>query len=134
MDSLAKTMVTTTFCISGAAITLAGDGVNSNLTAGTVLVGSDFVVDTWIVQAESTINAVTRYNWTDAYGSLNNDGKKILESTAAELAAIKCITYDMSGYTSRVEAEDMINVYRDSAIRTMSLLKDKKKEDFIRKA
>jgi hypothetical protein len=37
----------------------------------------------------------------------------------------------MSGYTSRVEAEDMINVLRDASLRGLSILKDKKSQDFI---
>jgi hypothetical protein len=38
----------------------------------------------------------------------------------------------MSGYNSRVEAEDLINVLRDAALRNLALLKDKKHTDFIR--
>jgi hypothetical protein len=38
----------------------------------------------------------------------------------------------MSGYTSRIEAEDLINVLRDAALRGLALLKDKKITDFIR--
>jgi hypothetical protein len=37
----------------------------------------------------------------------------------------------MAGYTSRTEAEDMINILRDGALRGLSLLKDKKVQDFM---
>ena len=40
------------------------------------------------------------------------------------------IQYDFSGFTSRTEAEDMINVLRDAALRGMSILRDKKAQDF----
>ena len=40
----------------------------------------------------------------------------------------------MSGYTSRTEAEDMINVLRDAALRGMSLLRDKKTKEILDKA
>ena len=40
----------------------------------------------------------------------------------------------MSAFTSRVEAEDMINVLRDAALRGLSLLRDKKQKVFINKA
>ncbi len=72
--------------------------------------------------------------WIDAYSGLNADVKLILEETVSNLAAIYCIQYDMSGYTSRGEAEDMISVLRDAAIRNLSLLKNKNKQDFINDA
>lgn len=87
-----------------------------------------------MTQVESQINLVTRFNWSDAYSGLNADTKGILKEVASNLAAIYVIIYDMSGYTSRVEAEDMINVLRDAALRGMALLRDKKSEDFINNA
>ncbi|KKK59107.1 hypothetical protein LCGC14_3037690, partial [marine sediment metagenome] len=91
----------------------------------------DFSVDIWITEAESTINALSKYNWTDVYSGLDVDTRKILQGVASDLAAINCIIYDMSGYTSRTEGEDMINVLRDSALRGMALLRDKKNQKFI---
>ena len=125
-------MVVVTFCTSGAAIMKAGKNVSSEIS-GAFLVGSttDYAIDHWIAQAESTINAMTRYNWTDDYSGMNDDVKKILEDVASDLAAIKAITWDMSGYTSRVEAEDLINVLRDSALRGLAILRDKKTQKFI---
>ena len=61
-------------------------------------------------QAESFVNVATRYNWSDTYSTLNDDVKGVLEEAVSNLAAIYMISYDMSGYTSRIEAEDMINV------------------------
>jgi hypothetical protein len=37
----------------------------------------------------------------------------------------------MSGFTSRVEAEDMINILRDGALRGLSILRDKKAQQFL---
>ena len=87
--------------------------------------------DSIILDIEARINCVTRYNWSDAYAGLNVDVKGILTDTAACLAAIEGIAWDMSGYTSRVEAEDMINVLRDIALCNLALLRDKKVQDFI---
>jgi len=112
----------------------AGDGVNSTLSGGGVLIGSDYAVDVWITEAESLINTRARYNFTDNYSSLNDDVKKILQGVASDLAAINAIAYDMSGYSSRTEAEDKINILRDSALRGLSLLGDKKFQDFINNA
>ena len=127
-------MVTTTFTVSGAVLAKAGVNVNTNLSlasGASLIVAGDFVVDKWITEAESLINAATRYNWTDVYASLDIDVKKILDEVSSNLAAIYAIVYDMSGYTSRVEAEDMINVYRDAALRGIAVLRDKKVQKFI---
>lgn len=86
----------------------------------------------YLFQVESQINADCRYNFSDNYAALNDDTKGILQEIATNLAAIYTIQYDMSGYSSRIEAEDMINILRDAALRNIKLLKDKKVTDFIR--
>lgn len=88
-------------------------------------------VNSYMSQVESQINVLTRYNWSDNYGSLNVDVKGILKEIASNLAAIYVIQYDFSGFTSRTEAEDMINVLRDSALRGLSILVDSKVERFM---
>ena len=91
-------------------------------------------VNDYMTQAESLINTVTRINYSDSYPGLNVDTKGLLKEAASNLAAIYAISYDMSGFTSLIEAEDMITVLRDAALRAMSLLKDKKQTTFITKA
>ena len=88
----------------------------------------------YMTQVESQINGLCRYNFSDAYTGLDEDVKGILKEVASNLAAIYAISYDMSGFTSRVEAEDMINILRDSALRGMSILRDKKAQTFIKDA
>jgi len=88
-------------------------------------------VDDYMTQVESFINNVCRYNFSDTYAALNVDVKNILKEVSSNLAAIYVISYDMSGFTTRIEAEDMINVLRDAALRGLSLLRDKKRVDFI---
>lgn len=92
----------TTLCLSGAAILKAGHGLS-----GAALVGN---WDGLINQAESYINVLTRYNWIDNFASINADVQKVLEEACSNLAAIYAIQYDMNGYTTRIEAEDMINI------------------------
>lgn len=89
------------------------------------------LVSDYVRQAEATVNAITHYNWINKYSSLTDDVKYILNDLTSNLAAIYIITYDMSGYTDRVEAETMINVYRDAALRQMSLLRDQNVKEFI---
>lgn len=88
-------------------------------------------INDYVAQAEAQINGLCRFNWSDVYSSLDTDKKAILKEVASNIAAIYVISYDMSGYTSRTEAEDMINVLRDSLLRGLSILKDKKVQTFI---
>jgi len=104
-------------------------GANASATSKAETYTNDY-----IAQSESTINALCRYNFSDNYATLNADTKQILKDCASNLAAIYVISYNMSGYTSRIEAEDMINILRDSALRSMSILRDKKAQDFIIKS
>lgn len=83
------------------------------------------------LQAESFVNSVCRYNFSDDYAGLNDDVKYIISDVVSSLVAIQAISYDMSGYSSRTEAEDVINVLRDGVLRNMSILRDKKVQDFI---
>ena len=89
-------------------------------------------INSFMFQAESYINSVCRFNFSDNYSTLNVDTKGILQECATCIAAIYVVQYDMSGYDSRIEAEDIINVLRDAYLRDVQLLRDKKVSDFIR--
>jgi hypothetical protein len=91
-------------------------------------------VNSYMTQAESFINASTKYNWSDVYTTLNVDKKGILKEAASDLAAIYAIQYDMSGFTSRAEAELMIKVLYKRAMDCIKILNDQKVEDFVRAA
>lgn len=104
-------------------------GANASATSKAEAYTNDFMT-----QVESLINTLCRFNFSDTYAALNADTKGILKEVASNLAAIYVIQYDMSGYTSRIEAEDMINILRDGALRGLSLLRDKKHTDFISNA
>ena len=70
-------------------------GANANSTATGSTYTSEFVA-----QADSVINCVTRFNWSDKYSSLNVDVKNILTEASSNLAAIYCICYDQSNHLS----------------------------------
>src|SRR3990167_10200819 len=91
---------------------------------------TETIRNSFILQAESLINAVTRFNWTDAYASLNADVKYILTEAASNLVAMYSINYDMSAYASRNEAETMLNLLRDKALLCLALLEDQKVKIF----
>ena len=112
-------------CTSGAAVAKAGANANSTITV------SGARLSEWSAQAESTVNAITRKNYSDTYAALNADVTGILNDVTTSLIANNIISYDMSGYTSRAEAETMLDVNRDTATRGLSLLRDKKQTTFI---
>ena len=89
--------------------------------------------DTIIVDKEAVINCATRFDWKakDISSTLNASVRGILIDTGACLAAIEGVIWDMSGFTSRVESEDMINVLRDIALFNIAILRDRKVQDFI---
>jgi len=91
-------------------------------------------IDDFTEQAESLINAQTRTNWTDLYAGLNADVKGILKMAAACWAAMAVINYDMSGFTSRVEAETMLDVLRDRFVQCMKTLDDANVRQFVEDA
>ena len=93
--------------------------------------GAEAYTNDFIAQAESIINSTVRYNFSDNYAALNTDTKQMLKQIASDLAAIYVISYDMSGFFTRTEAENIINVLRDAALRGLSILRDKKVQDFI---
>jgi len=105
---------------------LAKAGANANAIAKATA-----ATDVYVLEIESMVNVMTRYNWSDAYAGLNADTKHLLKEITSNLCAINVIQWDMSGFTSRTEAEDMINVLRDVALRDLSILRDKKAQDFI---
>lgn len=115
------------FCSGTEVIRKAGSGASATATA-------EAYTNDFITQAESEINAVCRYNFSDDYSSLNADVKGLLKQAASNLAAIYVVSYDMSGYDSRTEAENVINVLRDGYLRALSLLRDKKVQKFIQEA
>ena len=101
-----------------------GDGASSTSNV-------EAFINDYMTQAESFINTATRINYSDTFSTLNADVKGILKEAASNLAAIYVIQYDMGGFTSRREAESMINILRDAALRAISLLRDKKATTFI---
>jgi len=94
-------------------------GANASATSK-----AETYVNSYMTQAESFINVASLYNWSDAYSGLNVDVKGILKEAASSLAALYVIQYDMSGFTSRGEAELMINVLYQRAMDCIELLKN----------
>ncbi len=92
--------------------------------------------DAIVLDVEAYINCYCTFDFStlDAATALNTTVRGILIDTGACLCAIEGISWDMSGFTSRTEAEDMINVLRDIALRNLAVLRDKETQRFMKNA
>jgi len=101
-----------------------GAGVNAAYD-GTMQEAAEFMII-------GLINCMTKHNYSDDYAAgMNVDVSGILRMICSDYIAIQGISYDMSGYTSRVEAEDIINILRDSMLRGLGILRVQATQDFI---
>jgi hypothetical protein len=112
--------------VSGAAVEKAGGNMPSIPTEATWM--------RWISGAEAYINSATRYNWSDNYAALNDDVAFVLNDTASSIVAMKAIAYDMSGFTSRAEAQTMLDILDDEVKRNIKILQDDKVKTFVKGA
>ena len=84
-----------------------------------------------VLQGESMVNAVCRYDFSTNFGDLTAATQGILSDIVSSFVAIQGVTYNMAGYTSRIEAEDMINVLRDGMLRGLQIVRDKNVQKFL---
>lgn len=103
--------------LSGPALVKAGVNVSAVMTASA---GGE--MDDFILQANDYLKAVVKADLV---------ANEMLDEYAERSAAVEAIQYDMSGYTSRVEAEDMINVHLFRMNEIIKLLNDPGVQDYI---
>ncbi len=93
---------------------------------------ADADIDLMIKDAYGLINVLSRYDWyTAVVSDLSDASEFTINKVVIDLVCIQMVTYDMSTFTTRTEAEDMINVYRDSALRGLAMLRDQKVVRFL---
>ena|SRR3990167_579324 len=81
--------------------------------------------------AEAQFSVSSGYDFVGNYSSLNSRTRAILDEGVSSLVATQLIAYDMAQYTSRVEAESMINIHNTIYETDLKLLKEKNKTDFM---
>jgi len=108
-----------TFCINSDVVKKAGVNVSATSIA-------EAFTNNYIKQAEGRIMVTARSDLKSNYGTLNAETKELLREAASNLAAIYAIQDDMAGYTSRIEAEDMINILTFNLREALKLLADQK--------
>lgn len=99
---------------SGACIAKAG--INANVSGA--------LLATWCDQAEATLSMLTRKDWVNDYSIINTNFKNTLNDVVSDMVAMKIINYDMSGFTSRLEAQTMLDVLRDNKEKCIEALKN----------
>ena len=84
-----------------------------------------------INRAEAKLSSITRKDWVAIYSDLDDNIKQFLADYCSSKAAKEAINYDMSGYTSRVEAQTMLDVNDDIANEALKELNNKIVTDWM---
>jgi len=82
-------------------------------------------------QAEAYLSNLLRYDVATNWASIATVTRQILSEWAARYAAMTLIAYNMAGYTSRVEAEDMINIHIFRMREIEAILKEQDTQNFL---
>ena len=113
---MAWTLTTSGACISKA-------GANATISSAALVI--------WSNQAESTLSAITRKDWVADYSTVTANFKQVLSDVVSDMVGMRIISYDMSGYTSRTEAETMLDVLRDNITRNIEVLREQKHQEVM---
>lgn len=115
--------MTETLTDSGAVKLLVGTNASTTIT------NSPANMTFFINQAEGELCSTTRIDWIDKWASLSTSFSGAVSSAVASRAAMPIISYDMSGYTSRAEAQTMLDLLRDNYERSLKVLSDSKTQE-----
>lgn len=100
------------FATSGAAILKAGANASSAITINAA------ALDLWGDEADALIRATGRNDFSSV--------KEVCDMIETAYVAQKIINYDMSGYTSRSEAQTMLDILENDIQRGLKLISDDK--------
>jgi hypothetical protein len=92
---------------------------------------SSTLIASYINDAEGFISTESLYDWVTNYASVSAIGKFFLANVTASLAAIYMINYNMSGYTSRTEAQTMLDILWTQVVESLNVLRDQQFRTFI---
>ncbi len=109
-----------TLCTSGAIVIKAGKNVSSSAATSSAL------LEQFSDQSEATFNLFTRYDWIANFSKIGTNYKQAIGNAVSSIAGIELVKHDMSGYTNRGEAEDVVNILHDMASRIIRALNDDK--------
>ncbi len=107
-----------TLCSSGAIVIKAVKHVNQDFAA------SGAVLEQLSDEAEGRLCAETRYDWVSNFSKIKTNFKPVLADATSAYAGAMLVTMDMSGYTNRGYAEDIINMNMDRFQKAVKFLVD----------
>ena len=81
--------------------------------------------------AEASLCAITRRDWITLSGATKENFRGILDDTVSSMVAMDMINYDMSGFTSRLEASTCLDVLKDRISTNLACLKDDSKKEVM---
>ena len=84
------------------------------------------------MDAEAYIVAATRYDWVANLATVDTNTKRLLSEYVARWIAVTGIAFNMAGFTSRIEAEDMLNVHIFRLNRIEKILVDQKTVTYMK--
>ena len=93
-------------------------GVNANATTKAAATGTDF----YVKDVEHWISTMVNYDCITNYGTMTANAKLILKDIGACICAMYVINSDMSGFTSRLEAQTMLDFLQYRAMKGLDLL------------
>ena len=103
---------------------MAGENVNAT---GDVTANHQFLHD----YAAGYLSSLVKFDLIAGWGNLNANAKFIFSEWAARSAAVALIKFNMSGYTSIAEAEDMIDIHILKMNDIIKILNNSSTQDFI---
>ena len=107
---------------------VAANGLEAGTNA-TLLTSAQYT--SLINQAEAFICVAARTDYVTSFDSLSAGKKELLTDAASSHAAISVINNDMSGFTSREEAQVMIDVNWAKVVECINLLRDETFRSFL---
>jgi hypothetical protein len=113
-----------TLCVNADAIKKAG------LNASATVVAEGYT-NIYIKMAEGFVCANAKYDYVTNYASVSTIGKEALRDITSSMAGIYMILYDMSGFTSRTEAQTMLDINWTIVREGLTLLRDDKYHAFV---
>ena len=93
---------------------------------------NDTMQDSMGKMAEGYLTTLMRYDIVTDWATLTGNAKAAITEFVARFIAVQGVAYDMSVYTSRIEAENMINIHLYRMRECKKVLMDQKGVTFIK--
>ena len=83
------------------------------------------------LDAEAFLTTLCRKDWVTDFAGLNAKTKRLLSEYVCRAMALAGIAFNMAGFTSRIEAEDMLNIHLFRMNIIENILRDQKSVTYM---